>query len=163
MSKDRILSSPGTNAKSGSDPLPFQWLAREPELCRNARFVDVDYKALMLAKREIIEATPRMRDLLTPQALPDDGYTVLNAKEYIAVGCDLRDTNGLNIGMESSRPDQCLVFCVAEVSLVYMNPDTADALIEWAAHLSSGKSSKLSTRVRIPSGGRSTAFWINYL
>ena len=118
----------------------------------------------MLAKREIIEATPRMRDLLTPQVLPDDGYTVLNATEYIAVGCDLRDINGLNISMKSSRPDQCLVFCVAEVSLVYMNPDTTDALIEWAAHLSSGKSSKLSTRVRIPSRGRTpTAFRTNYL
>jgi hypothetical protein len=113
----------------------------------------------VLAKKEIIEATPRMRDLLTPQALPDDGYTVLSAKEYIAVGCDLRDINGLNVSMESSRPDQCLVLCVAEVSLVYMNPDTSDALIEWAAHLSSGKSSKLSTRGRIPSeGGRQSLF-----
>jgi hypothetical protein len=99
----------------------------------------------MLTKKEIIEATPRMRDLLAPQTLSDDGYTVLNAKEYIAVGCDLRDINGLNISMKSSRPDQCLVLCVAEVSLIYMSPDTTDALIEWAAHLSSGKSSKSST------------------
>jgi tRNA wybutosine-synthesizing protein 4 len=105
----------------------------------------------MLAKKEIIEATPRMADLLTPQALPDDGYTVLNAKEYIAVGCDLRDINGLDIGMKSSRPDQCLVLCVAEVSLIYMDLDKTDALIEWAAHLSSGKSAELSTRARIPS------------
>src|SRR4051794_24609322 len=105
----------------------------------------------MLTKKEIIQAAPRMRDLLTPQALPDDGYTVLNAKEYIAVGCDLRDINGLNISMISSKPDQCLVLCVAEVSLIYMNPDTSDALIEWAAHLSSGKSSKSITQARIPS------------
>jgi hypothetical protein len=112
----------------------------------------------MLTKKEIIEAAPQMRDLLTPQALPDDGYTVLNAEEYIAVGCDLRDINGLNISMKSSRPDQCLVLCVAEVSLIYMNPETSDALIEWAAHLSSGKSSKSSTRAGMPSGGMPTAF-----
>ena len=112
----------------------------------------------MLTKKEIIEAAPQMRDLLTPQALPDDGYTVLSAEEYIAVGCDLRDINGLNVSMKSSRPDQCLVLCVAEVSLIYMNPDTSDALIGWAAHLSSGKSSKSSTRARTPSGGVPTAF-----
>jgi tRNA wybutosine-synthesizing protein 4 len=93
----------------------------------------------MLAKKEIIEAAPRMRDLLTLQTLPEDGYTVLNAKEYIAVGCDLRDINGLNVSLKPSTPDQCLVLCVAEVSLIYMNAETSDALIEWAAHLSSGK------------------------
>jgi hypothetical protein len=110
----------------------------------------------MLTKKEIIEATPPMRDLLTPQALPDNDYTVLNAEEYIAVGCDLRDINGLDISMKPSRPDQCLVLCVAEVSLIYMNPETSDALIEWAAHLSSGKSSKSSTRERTPSVGMPT-------
>jgi tRNA wybutosine-synthesizing protein 4 len=128
------------NLGCGYDPLPFQWLAREPELCRNVRFVDVDYKALMLTKTEIIEATSRMRDLLTPQALPVDGYTVLNAAEYLAVGCDLRDIAGLSATIGSlTKPDECLVLCVAEVSVTYMKPDAADALIEWAAHLSSGK------------------------
>ena len=83
------------NLGCGYDPLPFHWLAREPRLCRNVQFIDVDYKALMLTKTEIIEATPRMRDLLTPQALPADGYTILNATEYLAIGCDLRDIAGL--------------------------------------------------------------------
>jgi tRNA wybutosine-synthesizing protein 4 len=125
-----------------SDPLPFQWLAREPELCRNVRFVDVDYKALMLTKKEIIEATPQMNDLLTTQAVPNDGYTVLNTNEYVAVGCDLRDITGLDTTIESlTKPHGCLVLCVAEVSVIYMNATAADALIEWAARLSSGKSS----------------------
>jgi tRNA wybutosine-synthesizing protein 4 len=129
------------NLGCGYDPLPFQWLAREPELCRNVRFVDVDYKALMLTKTEIIESTPRMRDLLTPQVLPADGYTVLNANEYIAIGCDLRDIAGLSATIGSlTKEDACLVLCVAEVSITYMNPDAADAVIEWAANLSSGKS-----------------------
>lgn len=144
------------NLGCGYDPLPFQWLAREPELCRNVRFVDVDYKALMLTKTEIIEATPRMRDLLTPQALPDDGYTVLSTHEYLAVGCDLRDIAGLGATIGSlTEGDRCLVLCVAEVSITYMNPDAADAVMEWAANLSSGKSFQLSAWVIMLYGERS--------
>ena len=111
------------------------------------RFVDVDYKALMLTKKGIIEATPQINDLLTTQALPKDDYTVLNANEYVAVGCDLRDITGLDTTIGSlTKQDNCLVLCVAEVSVIYMNPVAADALIKWAAHLSSGKSSSPSAR-----------------
>ena len=104
------------------------------------RFVDVDYKALILAKKEIIEATPAMNGLLTSRALPQDGFTVLDSDEYVAVGCDLRDIPGLDSSIGTlTKQDECLVLCVAEVSVIYMNADSADALIEWAAHLSSGK------------------------
>lgn len=139
------------NLGCGYDPLPFQWLAREPQLCRDVQFVDVDYKALMLTKTEIIEATPRMRDLLTPQALPADGYTVLNATEYLAIGCDLRDIAGLSATIGSlTKQHESLVLCIAEVSVTYMSPDAADALIEWAAKLSSGKVLQLSTSATVP-------------
>lgn len=128
-----------------SDPLPFQWLARFPELCRNVRFVDVDYGALMLTKKDIIEATPQLRDLLRVQTAPQDGYTVLDADEYRAIGCDLRDIPGLNKSVKSLvNNEDCLVLCIAEVSITYMNPDAADALIEWAVTLSSGKSRPLT-------------------
>lgn len=134
------------NLGCGYDPLPFQWLAREPELCRNVRFVDVDYKALMLTKTGIIQATPRMRDLLTPKAAPANGYAVLDSDQYLAVGCDLRDIAGLSATIGPLiKPDECLALCVAEISVTYMKPDAADALIEWAATLSSGKSPESST------------------
>ena len=105
------------------------------------RFVDVDYKALMLAKKELIDATPEMNGLLNSRTPPKDGFTVLDSDEYIAVGCDLRDIPGLDSSIGTlTKQDECLVLCVAEVSVIYMNADSADALIEWAAHLSSGKS-----------------------
>ena len=32
----------------------------------------------------------------------------------------------------------CVVLCVAEVSITYMNTVTADALIKWASHMKDG-------------------------
>ena len=126
--------------RADSDPLPFQWLARDADLCRNVQFVDVDYKALMYTKKEIVESTPQIKRLLTLRTPPLDGYTLVNADEYLAIGCDLRDITGLNKTIRSiSEPKGCLVLCVAEVSVTYMNSDAADTLIEWAAVLSSGK------------------------
>lgn len=122
-----------------SDPLPFQWLAQKPDLCGNVRFVDVDYKALMLTKKDIVEGTPQIWKLLTPRTASSDDYVVLDTEEYLGIGCDLRDIDGLNKAVRAlAQRDDCLVLCVAEVSVTYMDPDAADALIEWAASLSSG-------------------------
>ena len=94
----------------------------------------------MLTKKDIVETTPQIKSLLTLRSPPPDGYTVLDADEYIAIGCDLRDIAGLDKTIKAiSKPEGCLVLCVAEVAVTYMNPDDADALLEWAASLSLGK------------------------
>ena len=94
----------------------------------------------MLSKAQIIMTTPKMSGLLNVQPLPHDDYTVLAAEQYLGVGCDLRDLVGLDAVLSKSvhQIDDCLVLCVAEVSVTYMDPTAADALIAWAGRLTSG-------------------------
>ena len=140
VSKDEVVEDPFTNANIHSDPIPFQWLARDRQLCQNAKFIDIDYEALIMTKRDIIQATPKMRELLTKCSDTNrDPSILLNTEEYAAVGCDLRNTKRLERLLRSvAELDDCLVLCVAEVSITYMHTDAADALIAWATTLSPG-------------------------
>lgn len=67
---------------------------------------------------------------------------LIDSAEYAAIGCDLRNLTRLDRLVKSVIDiDQCLVLCVAEVSIAYMQTDDADAVISWAATLSSGSQS----------------------
>lgn len=125
-----------------SDPLPFQWLASSPKLCQNVKFVDVDYMQLMLKKREVIEQTESLRQLLTNLIVSSSGEIItLRSDHYVAVGCDLRDVEKLEKALAAEFDlENCLVLCTAEVSITYMEVHAADALIRWAATLRTGKS-----------------------
>ncbi|KAJ9604400.1 tRNA methyltransferase ppm2 [Cladophialophora chaetospira] len=120
------------------DPLPFSWMAHHPGLCSNTKFVDVDFEALMMTKREIIFNTPQMRDMLSipTDEEPQEGI-VFDSAEYAGIGCDLRNTRRLERLIKSVVDvEQCLVLCVAEVSITYMSTEDSDALIRWTAGLS---------------------------
>ena len=142
-----------------SDPLPFQCLTHYPKLCRNAKFVDVDYMQLMMKKREVIEQTDPLHQLLSNFTISTTGEPItLRSDQYLAIGCDLRDVEKLErvlageFGLEN-----CLVLCTAEVSITYMDVDAADALIRWAATLRNGKPhSRLSPKSPRPDVVRSS-------
>ncbi|EXJ95824.1 hypothetical protein A1O1_00948 [Capronia coronata CBS 617.96] len=126
------------NLGCGYDPLPFQWMAQDRDLCGNTKFIDVDFDELMVSKREIILNTPKMKDMLslTPDR-PTEKGVVLDTEEYTALGCDLRNLRRLERLVRSVVDiDQCLVLCVAEVSITYMSPDDSDPLIAWTTTLS---------------------------
>lgn len=127
-----------------SDPLPFQWLAKEPEMTVNTRFVDVDYELLMETKRRVINSTPQILNLFHPHAsnpAAKDKSVLIDSDEYAAIGCDLRNIPRLDRLLRSVVDiDQCLVLCVAEVSVTYMHTDAADALIAWSSTISPGMS-----------------------
>jgi len=110
-------------------------------LCSNTKFIDVDYEELMISKREIVLNTPKMRGLirLKEDATPGDGIQ-LQSEEYVALGCDLRNIKKLDRLVKSVIDvEQCLVLCIAEVSITYMATEAADAVIAWSATLSPGK------------------------
>ena len=95
----------------------------------------------MISKKEIITSTPRMRDLLMIEPNSPMAGLILDSKQYVALGCDLRNIQRLDWLVRSVvSVEQCLVLCIAEVSITYMNPDAADAVIRWSANLSPGKS-----------------------
>lgn len=117
-------------------------MAHDRALCSNTKFVDVDFEELMMTKREIILNTPKMRDMLSPD--PEQSLEkgiVLDTDDYVAIGCDLRNLQRLERLLKSVVDiDQCLVLCVAEVSITYMATEDADALISWSTTLSPGRS-----------------------
>lgn len=123
-----------------SDPVPFQWLAQDRELCENTKFIDIDFEELMTTKREIILNTPKMRELLSLTTdQPSEKGVILDSDEYTALGCDLRNLRRLERLVSSVVDiDQCLVLCIAEVSITYMAPEDSDALIAWTTTLSPG-------------------------
>ncbi|KAK5103653.1 tRNA methyltransferase ppm2 [Lithohypha guttulata] len=129
------------NFGCGYDPLPFQWLARDPTLCANTKFIDVDYELLMETKRNIIQDTAKIKDLLHPlnaDASGKDRSILFDSEEYAAVGCDLRNLPRLERLLRNVVDiENCLVLCVAEVSITYMQTEAADALIAWSSGLSS--------------------------
>lgn len=68
------------------------------------------------------------------------GKILLRSREYIQLGCDLRDLKGLTESFaEVVDIDEALLLFVAEVSITYMALKRADALIEWARALPFGK------------------------
>jgi tRNA wybutosine-synthesizing protein 4 len=117
-----------------SDPLPFQLLAKHPDLCKNAVFVDVDYEKLMHTKSQIIRSTSQLKDLLPDLKASSKHESVLTSSpRYVAVGCDLRDLPRLEAAINSEiNLDSCEVLFVAEVSLTYMEISAADAVLAWA-------------------------------
>ena len=115
-------------------------MAHHGELCDNTKFVDVDFQELMLSKREIILNTPRIKDMLAIGSEADlEHGIVLDSSEYTAIGCDLRNLRRLERLLRSVVDiEQCLVLCVAEVSITYMATQDADALIQWTTGLCPG-------------------------
>ena len=101
----------------------------------------MDYDLLMETKCKIIRETPKMNDLLHSSDTNQkrlDPSVLINTDEYAAVGCDLRNLPRLQRLLRNVVDiDNCLVLCVAEVSITYMATEAADALIAWSSTLSS--------------------------
>lgn len=102
--------------------------------------MDVDYWELMITKTCIIRDTPVLFEMVKPKEVSDLGF-VIESHQYYGIGCDLRDLQSLDLAVRSIEDlDEASVLCIAEVSVTYMDPDAADALIAWARALSDGKS-----------------------
>ena len=116
-------------------------LAKAPDLCRNATFVDVDYPALIERKSRMVREEPALRDILGEVSISPSGDGLpLRSEQYIAIGCDLSDIDQLD-GLLAQHLDlsNCSVLALAEVSITYMDPDAADKVIRYTASLGDGK------------------------
>lgn len=113
------------------------FLGRQPDLCANTTFVDVDFPILVRNKCGIIEHTEQLHGLLENfyRTRNEDG--VLGAgNPYLAVGCDLRNLDSLKVTLQDAvdiDEDGVAILFVAEVSLAYMDPEASQALLEWTA------------------------------
>lgn len=133
----QILTNP-------SDVLPWQCHARYSALDNDVLFIDVDYPDLIQKKRAIVLQTPELRDLLGNDfTLGDeagDGL-FLRSNKYCQLGCDLRQLDRLRNSLKSViNLSECAILFVAEVSITYMDTQSADSLIEWGSTLGRGLS-----------------------
>lgn len=134
-----------------SDPLPFQFLSREKELCKNAKFIDIDYHKLMVNKRNMVNQTEELSSLFHDLELPEESNTVLlRSEKYVGIGCDLGELQKLEETLSSEiGSTDVAILCTAEVSLTYMDVAAADALISWASSLSKGSFYSMNLDIRV--------------
>jgi len=119
-----------------SDPLPWQCLTRYA--CDGVTFIDIDYRELMIKKRDVVQSTPELRSVLN-NVHCSEGDVLLRSNEYLQVGCDLRDLPDLQrILSDAVDIDKSRVLFVAEVSITYINVEAADALIRWTSTFPEG-------------------------
>lgn len=79
--------------------------------------------------------------MLTGIEVSEEGSILFRSDQYLQLGCDLRDLDGLNRGLASACDvDNCTILFTAEVSITYMNAEAADSLIQWAGRLPEGAS-----------------------
>ena len=121
---------------SASDPLPWLFLGKKPEICQNATFVDVDYPQLMQKKVSIIEQTPQLNGLLPDfMKLGNENGLLATSTKYLAIGCDLRNLELLKLVLQARLDIEnasTMILFVAEVSIAYMEKKASQAVLEWA-------------------------------
>jgi tRNA wybutosine-synthesizing protein 4 len=126
------------NLGCGYDPYPFQYLGSADSKNQDIIFIDVDYPDLVKKKVKTVLASSELSAIIgrpKPDS-HDDDKLLLRTDFYIALGCDLRDVEGLENSLRSVIDvDECLILFTAEVSLTYMIQTSADALIQWASTL----------------------------
>ena len=102
------------------------------------RFIDIDYKDLMIKKRDTVSSTKELNSLLSSVEVLG-GDVLFRSDQYLQLGCDLRDLEHLNHTLKSVIDiEECLILLTAEVSITYMDVESADALIKWAGRLPDG-------------------------
>lgn len=140
------LPPPPKTNDGDSDVVPWQCWTRYPEHCSQSVFVDVDFPDLARRKRQVVLATPELESQLSEvhaeeyEAFPN---VLLRSKRYHLVGCDLRQSVALQQALSLLvDPQKCIFLFLAEVSITYMETDSADSLIQWASSLGQGENSR---------------------
>lgn len=118
-----------------SDPNPFEYLGREPALCADVTFVDVDYPQLIHKKYDMIKASDTLIETVPDlQFQPADSTIIAKSNHYLAVGCDLRELDKLDLVLRSEfdMANTSILF-TAEVSVAYLTLEAANAVFTWTA------------------------------
>lgn len=119
-------------------------MTRYPTASQDVKFIDIDYKDLMVKKQTVVRNTPELNSMLTNLDI-QEGDVLLSSDQYLQLGCDLRDLKRLEeIISKVLDINNCSFLFTAEVSITYMPTESADALIQWANNLPDGTASLFS-------------------
>lgn len=142
------------NLGCGFDPLPFQMLDEASIECE---FYDFDYPELVQRKLAMINDSQEILDVIGPKINwaedAKEAGVILSTETYTLVGCDLKNFPLYKKQLHSllRGKDGPVVF-IAEVSLAYMKPELANAIVEILARLAN--SHVLVLEQIMPSGKR---------
>lgn len=130
------------NLGCGYDPLPFQLLDEEKFQHRNLYCIDVDFPELIDYKSQMIRMAPELTTLIGPQLCDSESKiapgVVIRTANYATMGCDLTNRKLYCEQLDSFKansPSTTNIF-IAEVSLAYMTPETANPIIETSSTFS---------------------------
>ena len=95
----------------------------------------------MAKKCEVISHNPQLADLVGELEISSNNRGVIaRSEQYLAIGCDLRDLAWLDQALRKEIDiTKSLVLITAEVSITYVDVESADALIAWSARFLNGK------------------------
>lgn len=122
------------NLGCGYDPLPFQLLDDEKNYDVKLFCIDVDFPELIGYKSQMIRMAPELTSLIGEeydQKTNAPGVTI-RTDRYATMGCDLTDKKLYIQQLDSFMANDTATtnIFVAEVSLAYMTPTTANPIIE---------------------------------
>ncbi|ODV77623.1 LCM-domain-containing protein [Suhomyces tanzawaensis NRRL Y-17324] len=124
------------NLGCGFDPLPFQLLNSFKETGSKVKvnFLDFDYPELIENKLRMIKESPEICTLInyheSVKAEEKEVGIVLSTENYKLVGCDLKDEKLYRKQIDYLLSPQSVNIFIAEVSLAYMKPEFANAIID---------------------------------
>jgi tRNA wybutosine-synthesizing protein 4 len=97
----------------------------------------------MVRKRDMVQGTKELFEVLSNVETRDEESILLLSDQYVQLGCDLRDLEGLGQSLSTAiNLDNCTLLFTAEVSITYMTVETSDALIKWVSRLPEGITAK---------------------
>ncbi|KAG7013821.1 tRNA wybutosine-synthesizing protein 4 [Cucurbita argyrosperma subsp. argyrosperma] len=97
-------------------------------------YVELDFKEVTTKKAAIIEACSQLREKLSGTVSISQEKGEVHSDHYKLLPVDLRDIDKLNdvlaiAGMDPSLP----TFIIAECVLIYVDPDSSQAIVGWAS------------------------------
>lgn len=128
------------NLGCGYDPLPFQLLDDAKFAARNLFCIDVDFPELIDYKSQMIHMAPELVELIGQEHPTESNAAgvVIRTDNYATMGCDLTDKalycKQLDSFMANSSSTTNIF--IAEVSLAYMTPETANPIIQTSSGFS---------------------------
>ncbi|KAG0688068.1 tRNA methyltransferase ppm2 [Pichia californica] len=127
------------NLGCGYDPLPFQLLDDAKFSNRNIYCIDVDFPELIGYKSQMIKLAPELVELIGPEvdASGIPGIDIQTLK-YATMGCDLTNRDLYCKQLDSFKANNSTTtnIFIAEVSLAYMTPETANPIINTSSQFS---------------------------
>jgi tRNA wybutosine-synthesizing protein 4 len=122
------------NLGCGFDPLPFQLASTTGDMT----FLDLDYPDLVANKLAMIRESSEIIDVIGEEIKEDMKLgVVLSTSKYKLVGCDLKNAALYKEQLDHLLPnDDSIKIFIAEVSLAYMEPQYANAVIDISSKVS---------------------------